>query len=114
VLAHHSDVAEAVVIGKTDSLRGHVPIGLVVLSDNARLSPEEICNQCVAMVREKIGAVAFFRTCIPVSKLPKTRSGKILRGVLRKIVDGEEYLIPPTIEDPNVFGDLEKVLRNLQ
>lgn len=85
-----------------------------MLSDRSALSPEEVCRDCVEMIRRKIGAVAFFRVCINVTKLPKTRSGKILRNVLRKIADGEEYVIPPTIEDASVFEELEAALKNIK
>lgn len=106
LLALHDAVAECAVIAAQDSLKGHVPLGLVVLKDDARIGEDELQRELVALVRERIGALACFQRAVVVKRLPKTRSGKILRAVLRKIADGEEYAPPSTIDDPNILGEI--------
>jgi propionyl-CoA synthetase len=103
VLAAHPDVAECAVIGIADALKGQVPLGFLVLKAGASRDPEEIEREAVALVRERIGPVASFYKALVVAGLPKTRSGKILRGTMRKIADGEPYPVPATIEDPDVL-----------
>jgi propionyl-CoA synthetase len=110
VLAAHPDVAECAVIGVTDALKGQVPLGLLVLKAGAARSAAEIEREVVALVRERIGPVASFYTALVVAGLPKTRSGKILRGTMRKIADGEPYPMPATIDDPAVLGEVNKAL----
>jgi propionyl-CoA synthetase len=110
VLAAHPDVAECAVIGVADALKGQVPLGLLVLKAGAERSPEEVARDAVQLVRERIGPVASFRTAVVVAGLPKTRSGKILRGTMRKIADGEDYPMPATIDDPAVLGVITKSL----
>ncbi|MBW8269187.1 AMP-binding protein [Caldovatus aquaticus] len=111
VLASHPDVAECAVVGVKDSLKGQVPLGLVVLKAGATRSEAEIAAELAALVRERIGPVAAFREARVVQRLPKTRSGKILRATLRKIADGESYTVPPTIDDPAILDEVAAVLR---
>ena len=100
VLAAHPDVAECAVIGAADTLKGQLPLGFLVLKAGVNRSPEDIVAETVAMVRDKVGPVAVFKKAVVVTRLPKTRSGKILRGTMRCIADSEEYKAPATIEDP--------------
>lgn len=111
VLAAHADVAECAVIGVADSLKGQLPVGLLVLKTGVRSSPEDVVAEVVSMVRERIGPVAVFKKAVVVAGLPKTRSGKILRGTMRKIADSEEYRVPATIEDPLVLDEVSEALR---
>jgi len=111
VLAAHPDVAECAVIGVADSLKGQVPIGFLVLKAGAARSPAQIADEAVRLVRERIGPVASFKTAMVVQRLPKTRSGKILRGTMRKIADGEEYRTPATIDDPVILGEITDTLK---
>jgi propionyl-CoA synthetase len=106
VLAAHPDVAECAVLGVKDGLKGQVPLGLVVLKAGVARGEAEIAGELVAMVRERIGPVAAFRQAKVVARLPKTRSGKILRATLRKIADGEDYVVPPTIDDPAILDEM--------
>ncbi len=111
VLASHPDVAECAVVGVKDSLKGQVPLGLVVLKAGTAKPEAEITRELVAMVRERIGPVAAFKDAMVVPRLPKTRSGKILRATLRRIADGEDYTVPATIDDPAVLQEMEGTLR---
>ena len=111
VLAGHKDVAECAVIGIADALKGEVPCGFVVLKAGVNRDPSEIEKEIVALVREKIGPVAAFRLAITVPRLPKTRSGKILRGTMKKIADGEPWSMPATIEDPKVLDEIGGALK---
>ena len=106
VLASHPEIAECAVIGIADPLKGQVPMGFLVLKARAATPADRIVAEIVALVRERIGAVASFRLALVVERLPKTRSGKILRSTMRKIVDGEDYRMPATIEDPAVLGEI--------
>ena len=112
VLAEHKDVAECAVLGIADKLKGQLPIGLLTLKAGVTKKHEDISKECVQMIREKVGPVAAFKTAIVIKRLPKTRSGKILRGTIRKIADNEPYKIPATIDDPAILdeikGDLKK------
>jgi len=110
VLAEHKDVAECAVIGAKDQLKGQIPMGFVVLNAGVSRDDDDIVKEVVALVREKIGPVAAFRQAMVVKRLPKTRSGKILRGIMRKIADGEEYNAPATIEDPRILEEISEVL----
>jgi propionyl-CoA synthetase len=110
VLASHVDVAECAVVGAKDELKGQAPIGLVVLKSGVNRPEAEICSELVALVRERIGPVASFRDARVVMRLPKTRSGKILRGSIRRIADGESVPVPPTIEDPATLDEIGRVL----
>jgi propionyl-CoA synthetase len=113
VLSGHPDVAECAVFGVADQLKGQVPLGLVVLKAGVGRPEGEICAELVQMVRQQIGAVASFRTCTVVQRLPKTRSGKILRGTMRQIADGEAYNAPATIEDPAILTEIGAALKDL-
>ncbi len=110
VLSAHPDVAECAVIGVADPLKGQVPLGLVVLKAGVTRAEAEICRDLVGMVRGRIGPVAAFKTCAVVARLPKTRSGKILRGTMRSIADGEDYTPPATIDDPVILDEITGVL----
>ncbi len=110
VLASHKDVAECAVIGAKDELKGQTPLGLVVLKSGVNRPEAEIVAELVALVRERIGPVASFRDARVVKRLPKTRSGKILRGSIRKIADGEAVPVPPTIEDPATLDEIGAAL----
>jgi propionyl-CoA synthetase len=111
VLAGHKDVAECAVIGIADALKGEVPCGFIVLKAGVNREPSEIEREIVALVREKIGPVAAFKLAITVPRLPKTRSGKILRGTMKKIADGESWTMPATIEDPKVLDEVGEALK---
>ena len=111
VLASHSDVAECAVLGIKDELKGEVPCGFVVLKAGVNRPPSEIEKEIVALVREKIGPVASFRLAITVARLPKTRSGKILRGTIKKIADGEPWTMPATIDDPAILEEIGSALK---
>lgn len=111
VLASHKDVAECAVIGIADQLKGEVPCGFIVLKAGVNREPEEIEREIVALVRERIGPVAAFKLAITVPRLPKTRSGKILRGTMKKIADGEQWSMPATIEDPKVLEEVGEALK---
>lgn len=100
VLAAHPDVAECAVVGIHDALKGQVPLGLVVVKAGVAKTEEALAAELVAMVRERIGPVAAFKAARIVPRLPKTRSGKVLRATIRKIADGQSYTVPPTIDDP--------------
>src|SRR5215213_2269337 len=113
VLAAHADVAECAVIGVADELKGEVPLGLVVLKLGVDRSHEEIIPELIQLVREKIGPVASFKVATVVNRLPKTRSGKIVRGTIKKMADGVEYRIPPTIEDATVIDEIRTNLNTL-
>jgi propionyl-CoA synthetase len=112
VLSSHPDVAECAVIGMADQLKGEVPCGFVVLKAGVNKRPDEVEKELVALVREKIGPVAAFKLAIAVSRLPKTRSGKILRGTMKKIADGGEWSMPATIDDPAVLAEIAEALKD--
>jgi propionyl-CoA synthetase len=111
VLASHPDVAECAVLGIADALKGEVPCGFIVLKAGVNRPPAEIEKEIVALVREKIGPVAAFRLVITVARLPKTRSGKILRGTIKKIADKEPWTMPATIEDPKVLEEIDEAIK---
>ena len=111
VLAAHPDVAECAVLGIADQLKGEVPCGFIVLKSGVNRPPTEIEKECIALIREKIGPVASFRLAITVARLPKTRSGKILRGTIKKIADGESWTMPATIDDPVVLDEIGSALK---
>ena len=110
VLSEHQSVAECAVLGIADKLKGQLPIGLVVLKSGVEKSNETISEECIKMVRDKIGPVAAFKIVIVIKRLPKTRSGKILRGTIRKIADNEAYKVPPTIDDPHILDEIKENL----
>ncbi len=113
VLASHPDVAECAVIGVADATKGQVPIGFAVLSTGATRSPDDICADVVGMVRETIGPVAAYKKTVIVTRLPKTRSGKILRSTMRSIADGVDYKLPATVEDPAVLDEIQVALKSI-
>ena len=113
VLAEHPDVAECAVMGVADPLKGEVPVGLVVLKSGRTRPHDEIVAELVQRVRERIGPVAAFKKAVVVKRLPKTRSGKILRGVMRKIADAQPYDTPATIDDPAVLGEIAESLKTI-
>jgi len=112
VLSDHPDVAECAVIGAADELKGQVPVGLVVLQAGADRDASVIEAELVTMVRNRIGPVASFKRAIVVERLPKTRSGKILRATMRSIADGLEWKMPATIDDPAIFDEIADALTN--
>jgi propionyl-CoA synthetase len=111
VLASHKDVAECAVLGIRDDLKGEVPCGFIVLKAGVNRAHDEIERECVALVREKVGPVAAFKLAIAVARLPKTRSGKILRGTMKKIADRESWTMPATIDDPAVLDEIGAALK---
>ena len=113
VLASHADVAEGAVIGVYDELKGQVPVGFLVLKRGVNRNHEEIAAEVVQMVRQRIGPVAAFKTALVVPALPKTRSGKVLRGTMQKIADGQDYKIPATIDDSSTLTEIAEVLRRV-
>ncbi len=110
VLSEHQSVAECAVLGIADKLKGQLPIGLVVLKTGVEKDNDTVSKECIKMVRDKIGPVAAFKVVIVIKRLPKTRSGKILRGTIRKIADGEDYKMPATIDDPAILGEITQSL----
>jgi len=113
ILAGHPDVAECAVIGVADRLKGQLPLGFLCLSSGVDRDHSEIVTECVQLVREKIGPVAAFRQACVVDRLPKTRSGKILRGVMARIADDEEFKMPATIDDPTILDEIRSALQSL-
>ena len=111
VLAGHKDVAECAVLGIKDALKGEVPCGFIVLKAGVNRPPAEIESECVALVRDKVGPVAAFKLAIMVARLPKTRSGKILRGTMKKIADGDPWTMPATIDDPAILDEIGGALK---
>jgi propionyl-CoA synthetase len=111
VLASHTAVAECAVIGVRDELKGEVPCGFVVLKSGVSQAPNEVERELVALMREKIGPVAAFKLAITVGRLPKTRSGKILRGTMKRIADGETWSMPATIDDPAILDEIAEALK---
>jgi len=113
VLASHPDVAECAVIGVTDDLKGQLPLGFLCLSSGVNRPHEEIGKECVKLVRDQIGPVAAFKLACVVDRLPKTRSGKILRATMVKIADNEEFKTPATIDDPAILDEIREALQTL-
>ena len=110
VLAEHPDVAECAVVGIADAMKGQAPVGFLVLNAGVNRPPEEIEKETIALVRDRIGPVAAFRTALIVKRLPKTRSGKILRGTMQKIADKEAWTMPATIDDPAILDEITVAL----
>jgi propionyl-CoA synthetase len=111
VLAGHPAVAECAVIGVEDVDKGQVPLGLLLLKDGTNVDPAALQAELVQMVRQQVGAFANFKHAVVVARLPKTRSGKILRQVVRKMVDGKAYSVPSTIDDPTIVPEIGETLR---
>ncbi len=113
VIAKHPDVAECAVVGVHDQLKGEVPIGFYVLKAGVNRDSKDIDKELVSMIRNEIGALACFKQASNIKRLPKTRSGKILRGTIRKIANGEEYKVPSTIDDPAILDEITVALKNM-
>jgi propionyl-CoA synthetase len=113
VLAGHPDVAECAVFGVDDQLKGELPLGLVVLKAGVERPQGEIERELIQRVRQEIGPVAAFKLVAAVQRLPKTRSGKILRGTMKAIADSKTYKIPATIDDPEILSEIEAALQRL-
>lgn len=113
IVSTHRDVAECAVIGVHDSLKGQLPVGLVVLKAGATRLEDDIKNELVKMIRAEIGPIACFKEAVVVKRLPKTRSGKILRGTMRKIADDEPYSTPSTIDDPAILEEIKQALQRI-
>jgi propionyl-CoA synthetase len=111
VLAGHPDVAECAVVGVADELKGEVPVGFVVTKAGVTKPDAELMKELVERIRQQIGPVASFKTALVVQRLPKTRSGKILRGTMKKIADSQAYSLPATIDDPAVLGEITEALK---
>lgn len=111
VLSDHPDVAECAVLGVDDELKGQVPVGFIVLKAGVAKSEADIVREVVQMVRERIGPVAFFKKATVVKRLPKTRSGKILRGTIQKIADNKPWNMPATIDDPAILDEITDALQ---
>ena len=110
VLASHADVAECAVVGAADELKGQLPLGFLCLNEGCKNPHEQVVSECVALVRQEIGPVAAFKTASVVPRLPKTRSGKILRGTITKIADGQSFKTPATIDDPTILDEISEAL----
>ncbi|MCU0900532.1 MAG: propionyl-CoA synthetase [Cypionkella sp.] len=113
VLASHRDVAECAVIGVADALKGQSPLGFLCLNKGVSRPPEEVVAECVRLMRDRIGPVADFKRAVVVDRLPKTRSGKILRGTMVSIADGKPWKMPATIDDPAILDEITVALRSL-
>ena len=113
VLASHPDVAECAVIGVTDGLKGQLPVGFLCTNSGTEKADGEIVSECVKLVRERIGPVAAFKHAVVVQRLPKTRSGKILRATMVKIADSEDYKLPATIDDPAILDEIREALKTI-
>ena len=113
VLSEHPDIAECAVIGVNDDLKGQLPLGFICLNAGVNRNHEEIIAESISLVRDKIGPVASFKMAIIIERLPKTRSGKILRGTMLKIANGEKFKVPATIDDPSILEEIKKALTDL-
>ncbi|MGR3462599.1 MAG: propionyl-CoA synthetase [Roseovarius sp.] len=113
VLASHPDVAECAVIGASDALKGQAPVGFLCLTKGVNRGHDEIVRECVGLVRDQIGPVAAFKLAVVVDRLPKTRSGKILRAIMVRIADGQEYKMPATIDDPVILDEIKSALQGI-
>jgi propionyl-CoA synthetase len=111
-VASHADVAECAVVGIADEMKGQIPAGFIVINSGVDRDPREIEKEVIAIVRDRIGPVAAFKTVMVVKRLPKTRSGKILRATMQKIADSEDWKMPATIDDPNVLDEIKSVLED--
>ncbi|MCG3766424.1 propionyl-CoA synthetase [Vibrio cincinnatiensis] len=112
ILGAHPAIAECAVVGVHDELKGQLPLGFVVLKDGVKIDAQTLEEELISQVRSQIGAVACFKHALVVERLPKTRSGKILRRIIRQIADGESYTVPSTIDDPTSLSELEKILQH--
>ncbi len=110
VITSHADIAECAVVGAADQLKGQLPVGFYVINDGVDKTSEALEAELIQLVRGQIGAVAAFKTAVAVKRLPKTRSGKVLRGTMQKIIDGEPYNMPATIDDPAILDEITEAL----
>jgi len=113
VLASHPDVAECAVIGVSDTLKGQAPVGFVCLTKGVNRPHSEVTAECVRLIRDQIGPVAAFKLAVVVDRLPKTRSGKILRAIMVRIADGQDYKMPATIDDPAILDEIRSALQGI-
>lgn len=113
VLTSHPDVAECAVVGVADDLKGQLPVGFLVLKVGAEAGNDEVVSEVVASIRETIGPVAAFKSAVVVDRLPKTRSGKILRGTIAHIADDTPWTMPATVDDPAIFDEITDALSTL-
>ena len=111
VVGKHSAVAECAVVGRSDELKGQLPVGFVVLKSGIEIEDDALIKELIQLIRTDIGPVACFKEAYVVNRLPKTRSGKILRKTIRHIMDGEEYIMPSTIDDPASLKDIEQLAK---
>jgi len=112
ILSSHPDMAECAVVGMADPIKGQVPLAFLVLKARVERAAEDIVAEVIRLVRDQIGPVADFKRAVIVERLPKTRSGKVLRGTMQKIADRQEYKVPPTIDDASVLHDLTRTLED--
>ncbi len=112
MIAAHPDIAECAVVGIADELRGQRPLGFFILKDGHQRDEKEVEAELIKHIRNQIGAVAYFKNAIKVNRLPKTRSGKILRKTIRQIADGEEYVVPSTIDDPSILDEIAEAINS--
>jgi propionyl-CoA synthetase len=112
-ISSHPDVAECAVVGAADKIKGQIPLALIVLKTGVETAHDAIIHECVDLVRQRIGAVASFKTGVVVKRLPKTRSGKVVRNVIRKMADGVTYKVPATIDDIEVISEIKDSLREI-
>ena len=113
VLAEHPDVAECAVIGVADELKGQLPLGLICLYPNCEKPVEQVCSEAIDLVKGRVGRVSAFNLVVAIDRLPKTRSGKVLRGTMAKIADGEEWTMPATIDDPVILDEIGAALKTI-
>ena len=114
VIGMHAAVAESAVVAMEDELKGHIPLGFVVLKSGAKIDNATLQDELVQLVRQKIGAIACFKHALVCARLPKTRSGKTLRKTIKQIVNGQDYVVPSTIDDPESIRELKQQLTEHQ
>jgi len=113
IISTHPDIAECAVVGVEDSLKGQVPVGFAVMKAGKDRKPEDVQKEVVGMIRSELGAIACLNRVCVIPRLPKTRSGKVLRSTIRKIADSKPYTIPSTIEDPEVLKEIDRALKDI-
>jgi propionyl-CoA synthetase len=112
VIMSCKEIAECAVVGQDDELRGQIPLGIVVLKNNVTRTEKEVRETIVRQIREQIGAIAYLKNIVFVERLPKTRSGKILRATMRNIANGQEYKVPSTIDDPMILEEITNLFED--
>ena len=113
VLAEHPDVAECAVIGVADELKGQLPLGFICLYPHIEKPVDQVCAEAIDLVKSRVGRVSAFNLVVAVDRLPKTRSGKVLRGTMAKIADGEDWTMPATIDDPVILDEIGAALKTI-